>query len=93
MMEIMAIQMCAVKRSGARSYTMLSRRYRLIQANSRSTNPADPVWKEAPVARATGRDRDMDVVLKRCRGEGCALEAVLSWLVPDGPFGRPGRRW
>src|SRR3954447_3720929 len=36
MMEIIAIQMCAAKRSGARSYTMLSRRYRLIRICQRS---------------------------------------------------------
>src|SRR6476469_2372211 len=41
-------------------------------------NPPDPVRQEAPVPRAARRDRDMDVMLERCRGEGRALEAAVA---------------
>src|SRR3954464_9814184 len=41
-------------------------------------DPPDPVRQEAPVGRAAGRDRDMDVLLECCRGEGCSLEAAVT---------------
>jgi site-specific DNA recombinase len=41
-------------------------------------HPADAVRQEAPVACAAGRDRDMDIMLERRRGEGRTLEAAVA---------------
>ncbi len=41
-------------------------------------HPPDPVRQEAPVPRAAGRDRNVDVVRERRRGEGRALEAAVA---------------
>src|SRR3954469_23958092 len=57
-------------------------------------HPADAVWKEAPVARATGRDRDMDGVLQRCLGEGCTLEAAIAEQITlETKCSQPRQRW
>ena len=48
MMEIIAIQRCAAKRSGSRSNTMLSRRWRLNPAKRRSTTHLIPLGRKCP---------------------------------------------
>ena len=55
MMEIIAIQMCAAKRSGARSNTMLSRRQRLNQAKRRSTTHLIPLGRKRSSRVPAGR--------------------------------------
>src|SRR5215210_4099892 len=85
MMAIIAIQMCAGKRSGSRSYTMVSRRSRLNQANSRSTTPLIPFGRNCPSRGPAGESETWMSCMSAAEAKGAPLKPLSPSRSPSTP--------
>jgi hypothetical protein len=77
MMEIMASQTCG-EEVGRTVVHNVEAPVAAQPGEQSLYDPPDPAGQKATVPGTAGRDQDVDVVLERRCGEGCAIEAAVA---------------